>query len=349
MNKLLLLLIIPLLSFGQITMIPDSNFEQRLISFGYDDILDGTVLTAAIDTVTQLEVSYYGISDLTGIQDFTDLTELFCAYNGLTSIDVTQNTALSFLHLAGNQLTSLNISQNTSLTQLWCDDNQLTSLDLTQNTSLTYLRCDWNQLTSLDVSQNTDLTYLYCGWNQLTSIDVSQSIDLTDLHCNDNQLTSLDIRNSNNTNMSSVQAINNLNLTCISVDDVQFSVFNWTNPFWFGFDSQHYFSNNCSETVSILDEPVPLSIRLKPNYPNPFNPITTLHYDLPEDAMVNITIYDMMGRIVSNLVSSQQNAGYKSIQWNATNNTGQPVSAGLYLYTIQAGDYSQTNKMVLLK
>ena len=119
-----------MIGFGQQTMIPDANFEQRLISFGYDNILDGTVLTAAIDTVTHLEVSYYGISDLTGIEDFTDLTELFCAYNGLTSLDVSQNTALSFLNLTGNQLTSIDVSQNTSLTQLWCDDNQLTSIDV---------------------------------------------------------------------------------------------------------------------------------------------------------------------------------------------------------------------------
>jgi len=94
---------------------------------------------------------------------------------------------------------------------------------------------------------------------------------------------------------------------------------------------------------------VPVVYALHQNYPNPFNPVTSLPYDLPEDAMVNITIYDMMGRVVSNLVSSQQNAGYKSIQWNAKNNQGQPVSAGLYLYTIQAGDYIQTKKMVLLK
>ena len=85
------------------------------------------------------------------------------------------------------------------------------------------------------------------------------------------------------------------------------------------------------------------------NYPNPFNPVTTLRYDLPEDAMVNITIYDMMGRVVSNLVSSQQRAGYKSIQWNATNKQGQPVSAGVYLYKIQAGDFVDTKKMILLK
>jgi len=93
----------------------------------------------------------------------------------------------------------------------------------------------------------------------------------------------------------------------------------------------------------------PESYTLHQNYPNPFNPVTTLHYELPEDALINITIYDMMGRIVNNLVSIRQNAGYKSVQWNATNNQGQPVSAGLYLYTIQAGEFKQTKKMLLLK
>ena len=56
-----------------------------------------------------------------------------------------------------------------------------------------------------------------------------------------------------------------------------------------------------------------------------------------------------MGRIVNNLVSSRQDAGYKSVFWNATNDAGQPVSAGLYIYTIQAGEFRQTKKMVLLK
>jgi len=65
--------------------------------------------------------------------------------------------------------------------------------------------------------------------------------------------------------------------------------------------------------------------------------------------MVNINIYDMMGRVVSNLVSRQQRAGYRSIQWNAANNQGQPVSAGVYLYKIQAGDFVDTKKMILLK
>ena len=99
------------------------------------------------------------------------------------------------------------------------------------------------------------------------------------------------------------------------------------------------------------DDKVSISSRylLHDNYPNPFNPTTTLRYDLPEDSFVNITIYDMLGNVVNNLVHADQSSGYKTVQWNATNNTGKEVSAGVYLYKIQTGDYSQTKKMILLK
>ena len=88
---------------------------------------------------------------------------------------------------------------------------------------------------------------------------------------------------------------------------------------------------------------------LHQNYPNPFNPVTNLSYDLLDGTMVNITIYDIMGRIVNNLVNVHHSSGYKSVQWNATNNQGEPVSAGVYLYKIQAGDFVDTKKMILLK
>jgi flagellar hook assembly protein FlgD len=101
--------------------------------------------------------------------------------------------------------------------------------------------------------------------------------------------------------------------------------------------------------MGISPASIPITYVLHQNYPNPFNPITTLSYDLPEDALVKITIYDMMGRQTRTLINNQQAAGYKSIQWNATNDAGQPVSAGLYLYTIQAGNFRQAKKMVLLK
>ena len=107
--------------------------------------------------------------------------------------------------------------------------------------------------------------------------------------------------------------------------------------------------NYCPANVGIGKNTKPASFPILYNYPNPFNPVTHLRYNLPEDAMVNITIYNMMGRKISTLVSSQQTAGFKSVRWNATNDKGSPVSAGLYLYTIQAGDFRQTKKMVLLK
>ena len=88
---------------------------------------------------------------------------------------------------------------------------------------------------------------------------------------------------------------------------------------------------------------------LQNNYPNPFNPITTLKYNLPEDSFVDITVYDILGMVVNNLVNKNQSSGSKLIQWNATNNQGEQVSAGVYLYKIQAGDFSQTKKMILLK
>ena len=103
------------------------------------------------------------------------------------------------------------------------------------------------------------------------------------------------------------------------------------------------------DQLSLDDELIPTQFALHPPYPNPFNPITTIQYDMPEDGFVNITIYDMMGRQVKTLINGSQTAGYKSIQWNATNNLGEPVSAGMYIYMIQAGEFRQTKKMVLLK
>ena len=94
---------------------------------------------------------------------------------------------------------------------------------------------------------------------------------------------------------------------------------------------------------------MPSNYFLSQNFPNPFNPITTLKYELPEDSFVDVTVYDLLGNVVKNLINGDQSSGYKSIQWNATNNQGEPISAGVYLYKIQASDYVDTKKMILLK
>ena len=210
-------------------------------------------------------------------------------------------------------------------------------------TNLTFINLGLNELTGSippEIGNLTNLTRLYLGSNQLTGSippEIGNLTNLTYLLLNDNQLTGL-----------IAESICNL------TENYYFYINITNNQLCPPYPSciEDYVgeqdTTNC-EQVSIIDATFPITYNLHNAYPNPFNPVTTLRYDLPEDGFVNITIYDMMGRVVSNLVSSRQNAGYKSIQWNATNNHGKPVSAGVYLYQIQAGEFVQTKKMVLLK
>jgi hypothetical protein len=113
------------------------------------------------------------------------------------------------------------------------------------------------------------------------------------------------------------------------------------------FDNISFYSNSVG--IDNRNETFPQGFALEQNFPNPFNPVTTLRYDLPENSYVNVTVYDMLGRQVRTLVNTTQDAGFRSVIWNATNDYGKPVSAGIYLYQIQAGEFVQTKKMVLLK
>ena len=101
--------------------------------------------------------------------------------------------------------------------------------------------------------------------------------------------------------------------------------------------------------LSIDENMVPNVFALHQNYPNPFNPTTQIRYDLPEDQFVSITIYDVMGRKIRSLMNTSQTAGYHTIRWDARNDMGEGIAAGMYIYTIQAGEFRSTKKMVLLK
>ena len=232
---LLTLLLIPMMSFGQNVNIPDANFKLFLLANpnintnGDSEIQvsEAIAFTGGIYCVGQ------NISELTGIEAFTALTELECGVNQLTSLDVSNNNALTSLICGDNQLTSLDVSNNTALEVLGCGDNQITSLDVSNNTALEELGCSQNNLlTSLDLSNNSNLIELYCSDNQ--------------------QLQCLNIKNGNNTAFSVFNVLGNPNLTCIEVDDINYSGVNWTNidpNTWFGTDC----NNACSNTSSISE------------------------------------------------------------------------------------------------
>ena len=96
-------------------------------------------------------------------------------------------------------------------------------------------------------------------------------------------------------------------------------------------------------------EAIPLEYALHENYPNPFNPTTTLRFDLPEISDITLTIYNMLGQKVKTFNMQSTPAGYHSVTWNATNDLGEQVGAGVYLYQLQTKDFVKTRKMVLLK
>lgn len=235
------------------TLIPDPKFEEKLIALKIDtDGLNGKVKTESISGITYLDISSSSISDITGIKDFTSLTELRAYSNNLKTVDVTKNPKLTTLRVGGNQLTTLDVSQNTALTYLAFDNNQLTTIDLSKNTAINYLDAGnnllptidlsfntkistlflhSNVLVSLDLTKNTSLVQLWCFENQIRTLDLSQNTKLVEALGNNNRLINLNLKNGKNIQFGGqnggLRFSNNPELKCILVDDVNFSNANW--------------------------------------------------------------------------------------------------------------------------
>ena len=191
---------------------PDANFRNYLLSQSYGS--DRVLTDEEIADITQIYVAYKSIADLTGIEHFTALTQLYCNHNQLTTLDVSHNTALTSLDCSSNQLSALDVSHNTALTWLDCESNMITALNVSNNSALESLKCRSNQLTALDVSHNSALTTLLCGYNPLGALDVTHNTALELLLCNNNELTALDV--SNNSALTMLQCYNN-QLTALDV------------------------------------------------------------------------------------------------------------------------------------
>jgi len=239
----------------------------------------------------------------------------------------------------------LNINDGTDYLHLYKVHSSNTEIPINQltngDTSYALLRSygtglDKLALTSMNETDfKSDLWIYELETNQLSYIDTIQGeISYMQTWSNDNSKVAIGSALSFWGSIAPIQIYD-------FVDDTITVLSDSTMPlFWLGGQEL-----KISENFDVI----PLDYFLKQNYPNPFNPITYLRYDLPNDGLVNITVYDMMGRVVKTLVNGSQTAGFKSVQWNATNDRNEPVSAGLYLYTIQAGEFRQTKKMVLLK
>jgi len=175
--------------------IPDVNFKAYLVGNTLINTNGDSEIQCAEATAFTggIYCSSLGISDLTGIEAFTNCTVLYCDQNALTSLDLSSNLSLIQIVCANNQLTSLNLGTNSVCTFLVCSYNDITSLDISNCDGLTTFSCEDNQITNLDFTNKTNLTVLQCGINNLTSLDVTDCVNLTQLTCYENDITSLDV------------------------------------------------------------------------------------------------------------------------------------------------------------
>lgn len=263
----LLLISIGFSALSQTTLIPDTEFEAALVSFGIDSdgMVNGEVLTADVASVTNLDISWMLISDLTGLEDFTNLANLNCSFMVLTSLDVSANINLTELRFAGNSIPTIDVTSNTNLITLDLVGNFISELDLSQNLELETLWALDNNLTELDVSLNTELKIFGCWENEITRLDVSNNPNLVEFWCQMNELTFLRMDNGNNTAITDFSASDNPDLYCIQSDDSTYSSINFTS-----IDDQSYFGADCYLSIPVLETPV------HEIYPNPANQFVTI-------------------------------------------------------------------------
>ncbi len=223
---LLALLLFSLMSYGQDVDIPDANFLAALISANVDLNGDGTIQASEAAAVEELNISNEGITNLTGIAAFTEMTKLKCNRNELTEVDLTMNPKIGILDISHNQLSEIDLSQNTDLYLLYIFNNNLTELDLS-GLGINQVECNDNQLTSLDLSGNPNLFVVQCYNNDLTELDLSDNSNISRILCRNNELTHLDLNHldrlatlsCDNNTLSALDISSNLNLEEVSADE----------------------------------------------------------------------------------------------------------------------------------
>ena len=173
---------------------PDKNFRDY-VAGEWDKNHDKYFSPSEIASAKWISCDNKEISNLKGIEFFTNIWLLECCYNNLTTIDLSHNKNLSYINCHHNQLNELDVSGLPLLETFYCGHNALPSIDVSKNEKLEDFDCQDNHLDTLDVSQNKELVKLSCGTNNLTELDVRENKKLKELSCYESKLSNLDLRN----------------------------------------------------------------------------------------------------------------------------------------------------------
>ena len=266
----------------------------------------------------------------------------------------------AFLGISAGHFQAQSNAELANAVSIWISDNNsalslyghINTWDVSQVTNMSGLfanHTNFNDIISdWDVSSVTSMKQMFGGaerFNQnIDAWDVSAVTNMEQMFFNadsfDQNISMWDV-----SNVDSMDHIFNMITNNLSHDNKCAIHNSWVEKTtaWI-----YNWSIFCSLSNNLIDD-IPKTFVLHQNYPNPFNPITKISYELPIKSDVSISIYDVKGRYIKSFIMNEQEAGQRSVYWNATNDFGQAVSAGMYIYTIQAGDFRQIKKMVLLK
>ena len=311
---LILIMLVPFLGTTQITLIPDNEFEQRLIALNIDSdgIVNGQILTADALNTTMLDLNNSGywqmccIQDFTGLEAFVNLEEMESFFNDIHTIDLTPLTKLKKLHLSNSMLSAIDLSGNTDLESLVIGNEYYVKF--------------WNpnDMETLDLSNNTKLKY----------VGVYSLLGLRQINMRNNNADSVTISFGNENNYP-------YNV-CIEVDDY-IAATNGTAPYdtWTILNTssgKHFFSDDCKKTLS--DE-----LFIQNNfkiYPNPAEEYIRVEYDENIGMQLQaVQILDSSGKWV------------RSVKEHFHQITISDLSSGVYLFVIQTEKGNKTEKVVV--
>ena len=349
---------------------PIAGLTSLTLLWFYNNQISDISLIAGLTNLTKLSLQHNQISDISHLAGLTNLTFLHIGGNqvvdishlagltNLTKLSVGYNPIVDISPIAGlTNLTDLGIVSNpivdispiaglTNLTDLFLYDSQISDLTPVQNlTNLTFLQLSENQISDLTPVQNlTSLSLLYLRSNQISDLTPVQNLtSLTYLGLSNNQISDV-------TPLENLTALRKLEVSGNTIEDLA--------------PLRRLKENNPSVDIDIdintdvqaaPSAPlIPAETALLSNYPNPFNPETWIPYQLAEPANVALTIYDVRGIMVRRLTLGHQPAGFyrsrgRAVHWDGRNEIGEKVATGLYFYTLTAGEFNATGKMLIQK
>ncbi|MDX8552305.1 T9SS type B sorting domain-containing protein [Tenacibaculum sp. 1B UA] len=255
--------------------ISDMTGIQDFVSLTYLDCSDNFFTNIDVSKLIKIETLICGASNLNTLDIKNNTLIKFLSVNDskLSSINVTKNINLEHFVIYGNNLSVLDISNNLKLRFLSCSSNNLTQLNTSNNPDLYWLDIYFNKISSLDLSNNLKLARLDCFNNSIKELNLINNKELTFLNCRYNQLTNVDIRNNNNTNIlsNSFDLRYNPNLTCVLVDNANYSTVNWTqidDNTVFKEDINKCNQTTCTITVNTLNDVITCDNYSLPNLSN---------------------------------------------------------------------------------